>query len=250
MPRTYKKTGKPTGRPRKNYSFDEARAFIRAEGVQSVHQYKKWWAFNRPSRMPKRPDRAYQTQWTSWAHFLSSENAFPFIKSRFLPFEQARSAMHALGFKSYEEYRQSMRDRDDNYDKQVKWGIPLRPDMFYQKHRKWTTWRDFLGYDMTSRLAVKTESPPILAIMKHPRMPNGVYRFQRVSGGIVVLQHILSGNGMSLITAYETHRDFAIASFVNSRTQPSALGDEIDRYAANVNTMIFELDNLFSRVSI
>lgn len=250
MPRKYKKTGKPVGRPRKNLSFDEARSFVRAEGVQSEGQYKKWWVFNRPSRMPKRPDRAYKKQWISWSHFLSSENEFPFVRKRFLSFEQARSAMHALAFNSYDEYRQSMSERDDRYDKMVKWGIPLRPDMYYQKDLKWTSWRDFLGYDISSRLAVKTESPPILAIMKHPRMPSGVYRFQRISGGAVVLSHVLSTNGMQLICAYETHRDFVVSQFVNSRTQPSSLGDEIDRYTANINSIIFELDNLFTRVSL
>ena len=48
------------GRPRRHLEFEEARLFVRSQQLSSVGQYKKWWDLNKPTNVPKCPDRAYK----------------------------------------------------------------------------------------------------------------------------------------------------------------------------------------------
>ena len=72
---------KPRGRPRYCFSYQEAAQIAQSEGITSAKEYAKWWKFNLPSRMPKRPDAAYRSQGFSWLYFLGGNNTFPMARN-------------------------------------------------------------------------------------------------------------------------------------------------------------------------
>ena len=94
------------------YSFEEAKEKIQQTHVMSVCDYIRWHDLNKPSRMPKRPDRAYRNHgFTTWSDFLGTHNEFKGIigeRGNYLPYEQAKEYIHSLGLNSYEDLRQEL----------------------------------------------------------------------------------------------------------------------------------------------
>lgn len=160
------------GRPRINYSYSEAKAMIRSEGLSSKYDYDKWWKYNMPSRIPKRPDTAYKNENFSWFDFLGSKNKFPMTRISYLSYQDAKSFAQQLGFRNKVEWLQFAKS-----DKKPE-NIPSRPDVIYRKTLEWNTWREFLGYDLHKKheqLIISKQN--ILYIIKLKNKPYNVYKF-------------------------------------------------------------------------
>lgn len=245
---------RPVGRPRVCMSMQEAMDFIRKEGgIETVTDYKKWWLRNQPSRIPKRPDRAYAKTWVTWSHFLGSSNPFPMVRQKKLSFEDARAAMHALNFAGIEDYFESVKNRDMKYHKVKEMGVPLRPDVYYGRRKMWTTWKDFLGYGK-SKDAKKdsiAKVKPILFILKHPLMPNNVYKIDVIAGGPVFLKQHAAAMEMRIMMAHDINAgDDKWTKLIQRHATRYYLGDSNDWVVENPNALLFELDNAYSRTNL
>ena len=54
-------------------SYEEAKAFIQAEGITSMTAFRKWKREgHRPSNFPSNPERKYKEEWTGWGDFLGT----------------------------------------------------------------------------------------------------------------------------------------------------------------------------------
>lgn len=172
MPKkTKKKTQnepKKVGRPRVNLEFYEARELVRQENIQSVGQYRKWWLYNTPAKIPKRPDRAYKKEWQGWGDFLGCNNEFPFVKKKVRPFKEARSYVQQLGLKNKHEWTAYAKTDKKPVD------IPSRPDLIYRDD--WFTWKDFLGADIASVKRNIETSDAIFFIIQRKGRPSNVYQ--------------------------------------------------------------------------
>lgn len=177
------KQKRPVGRPRENYEFHEARELVRNEGLRSVGEYAKWWEFNKPAMIPKRPDRAYKKDWQGWGDFLGVNNPFPFIRKKFRPYKEARAFAQQLGFTSKQQWIEYAKSEKKPID------IPSRPDLVYRDRGEWFTWKDFLGSDLVSRKRNFDESDPILFIIQNTDVPSNVYQIGiTIEGKTAILQ--------------------------------------------------------------
>lgn len=242
---------RPVGRPRVCMPMEEAMEFIRNEGIESVSDYKKWWMLNKPSRIPKRPDRAYEKDFTTWANYLGTSNPFPMVRQKKLAFDQAKEAMHALKFTSIEDYFTSVKNRDMKYHKIKSMGAPVRPDVYYRRRKLWTSWKDYLGYKTRSGGKSTTKIKPILYIMRHSLMPNGVYKVDAVLGGTAFLKQHAAAMEMRIMMAHDiTVGDDRWKAALNRHAQRYYLGDANDWIIENPNALLFDLDNLYSRTDL
>jgi len=123
-------------------AFEEARALVWEEGLQSKDQWKEWSREHRPATIPSNPDKTYKDEgWLSWPDWLGfGEGQAPQDRTLkdFLEFEEARAYMRKAGLESYEQWQQWCRDgrRPEN--------IPSRPDEKYADEG-WVSWPDWLG---------------------------------------------------------------------------------------------------------
>ena len=116
-------------RQREFMSFEEAKVFIRSEGIRTYIQFIKWkQAGKRPERFPTAPNRTYKTEWISWRDFLGTE---------WMSFEAAQTFIRQQGIKTETEFKAWRRagKRPDNF--------PSTPYRTYKK--EWRGWKDFLG---------------------------------------------------------------------------------------------------------
>ena len=119
--------------------FEEARAFIQKQGLQSVAE---WQAFARseslPADIPASPDKVYcDTGWLGFGDWLGTGTLANFRRV-YRPFEEARVFVRALGLRTRAEWDEYAKSEDRPAD------IPAGPRVVYL-NRGWIGWGDWLG---------------------------------------------------------------------------------------------------------
>jgi hypothetical protein len=125
--------------PKSFLPFEEARELVRNVGLGSQEQWWEWCRdAPRPANMPFNPNVTYAGKgWVSWADWLGYGVGEP-RSNEFLPFEDARDLVRAVGLKrTYQwwEWSRDCRPAD----------IPSRPDLTYADEG-WVSYPDWLGY--------------------------------------------------------------------------------------------------------
>lgn len=234
-------TPRKVGRPRVNLEFSEARELVRNENISSVVQYKKWWLYNIPAKIPKRPDRAYKTDWKGWNDFLGSNNPFPCVKRNFRPFAEARSFVHQLGLTKkgeYFEYAKSSRKPSD---------IPSRPDLIYRDD--WFTWRDFIGADIASVKRNIETAKAVFFIIQNAGRPNNVFQFGiTLEGKETILQSQIQQR-FKIIRLFYCDIDFKWDTFAEHYGRRYWDSGKLDEYVIpNMNDFIFQISNFVEKI--
>ena len=175
-----------TRRTRKVQPFDEARAFVRTLGLQTVKEWQTYSVSARPLGIPAAPDVAYANKgWVSWADWLNGKNHPKVWRS----FEEARAFVHTLGLKTVMEWKVYARTVNKPAD------IPIKPAVTY-KNNGWLGYSDWLGTNKFNRVIIRSfEEARVFAQSLHlpnraaweklamagglpsdiPRRPSGVY---------------------------------------------------------------------------
>ena len=123
-------------------SFDEARRIVRKIGLKS---FSEWQKFSNSDEMhtniPMSPHIKYQKLgWIDWGDWLG----IPSTKNiNWLPFEEARAKVRALGLKNVKEWIAYYKSNEKPID------IPSAADRTY-KNEGWISWGDWLGIDRIS----------------------------------------------------------------------------------------------------
>jgi hypothetical protein len=161
---------------------------------KSSVEYKKWWLFNKPSRLPKNPDRAYHKVWIGWGDFLGHSNPFPCVRRKFRSYTDARVWANGLGLTNRTMWFEYCKRPDFPPD------VPKRPDVYYQHSLEWISWKIFLGYKVTDRIAAIGTTDHIILITRNPNTPRNVYTI-----GMTIL-------GKDAILTQQRERGFAIVA--------------------------------------
>lgn len=176
--------------------YDEARDIIRAELLKSVGEFNKWWTFNRPSRIPKNPPRAYKKEWKGWGDFLGHSNPFPMVRRKFRNYKDSRAWANTLNFTTRAQWYEHCKRPDFPDD------VPRRPDVYFQQKLEWVSWKNFLGYKVSDKIASIGETDHIILITRHRNNPSNVYDIGLTTLGKDAIQKHQSESGFILIGAF------------------------------------------------
>lgn len=136
-------TGFITTHAREYLPFEKARAFVHTLEIKGQ---SGWYAYARsghkPENIPATPAQVYQEQWHSWGDWLGTGTIAHALR-QYLPFEEARTFVRALGLRSRKEWKvycQSGKKPDT---------IPsAHPEEVYRA--EWHSWGDWLGTKMVA----------------------------------------------------------------------------------------------------
>ena len=117
--------------------FEQARAIVRKEGLKSQKQWWEWCRDHRPANIPSRPHVTYKGEWVSWRDWLGYGEGEP-KSDEFLPFEEAREIVRAVGLGSCSEWKEWSRDHRPA-------DIPSHPDQTYADEG-WVSMPHWMGY--------------------------------------------------------------------------------------------------------
>lgn len=180
------------GRPRISYEYEDAREIVRAEMLKSSLEYRKWWLFNRPARLPKNPQRAYHKIWQGWGDFLGHSNPFPCTRKKFRSYRDSMIWANGLGMTNRAQWLEFCKNPNFPPD------VPKRPDVYYQKTLEWVSWKKFLGYKVTDKIAAMGSTDHIILITRGQNTPRNVFNI-----GVTLL-------GQDAILAEQKVRGFTI----------------------------------------
>jgi hypothetical protein len=200
--------------------YEEARAIVRAEVLKSSVEYRKWWLDNRPSRIPKNPNRAYHAVWQGWGDYLGTNNPFPCVRRKFRPYAEARAWAHTLGLTNKAQWFDYIRA-----GKPVPADVPRRPDIYYQKTKEWLTWKSYLGYKVADRVAVISETDHIIYIVQYQELPTNVYTIgitNEGKSGIITRSQEL---GFRIIAGYYHDKQSDWMSKISKYIRPYHVGN-------------------------
>jgi hypothetical protein len=198
MPKRKKKKYSRPGRPRKNYEFEEAVEVVRRENLRSAGQYDKWWKLHTPSKLPKRPDRAYEREWKGWGYFLGNYNKFPFVRKKFRSYEDAKDFAHSLNLKSVTEWHEFAKSGKKPND------IPSRPDIVYRRNNEWHTWSEFLGNKIELKLKNLKAKVKYFYITQHRDAPPQLFNI----GITTSKENLLKDSTIKVIKLFESYDNF------------------------------------------
>lgn len=136
-------TGRIASQKRPYLSFEEARQWARAQGLQSKTEWLKLASEKRlPEDIPTNAWQFYRSEWQGIADFLGN-NYVATYKREYRPFALARDWARTKGLQSETQWRE--------HSKQPGWlpsDIPANVSSVRDYRSDWTTWGDFLdtGY--------------------------------------------------------------------------------------------------------
>ena len=106
---------------------------VNALGLKSEDDWKRWSRTERPPEIPSSPWTIYKNAgWNGFADWLGKKK-----RSKFLPYEEAKKVVNALGLKSWDDWwRWSRTERPPD--------IPSAPWQTY-KNAGWNGLADWLG---------------------------------------------------------------------------------------------------------
>lgn len=229
------------GRPRVNLEFYEARELVRNEHLTSVGQYKKWWALNTPSRIPKRPDRAYKNQWVTWNDFLGSNNPFPCVKRSFRSFIEARTFVQqqALNTKGdWWEFCKSGRKPED---------IPSRPDLIYRDD--WFTWKDWLGADISAVKRNVEAADGVFFILNNAGRPSNVFQLGITMEGVETIKRAQNAQQFKIIDMFYCDISFDWQGIVEELGRQYWETGRSDEYLIpNIHDFMFQIGDFVEKI--
>ena len=80
--------------------------------------------------------------------------------------------------------------------------VPKRPDIYYFKSKDWLTWKDFLGYRVSDRVAALSETDHIIYVIQYPELPSNVFTLGITGEGKSGLLARREQYGFTIIAAY------------------------------------------------
>lgn len=184
------------GRPRKSLPYEQAREIVRGEMLKSINEYRKWWLHNKPSTIPKNPNRSYASIWKGWGDFLGTNNPFPYVRRKFRTYKDTRAWAQTLGLTSKAGWLEYCHRPDFPGD------VPRRPDLYYQKSLDWITWKSFLGYTASDKIAALGETDHIIYVIQYPEFPSNVYTLGITAEGKAGLIARRQEHGFTILAGY------------------------------------------------
>jgi hypothetical protein len=197
------------GRKRRSLPFAEARNIVHSEKIESVAQYKKWHDLNKPAGIPKRPDRAYASEFVSWNDFLGNNNPFPIPRKKYRPFNEARAFAQSLNISKRKEWF-DICDAGEKPD-----DIPRRPDLYYRDKSEWISWGNFLGVTMLARTNTIAETKTIFYMVYNPHAARNYIKCGITNGGMSSVNDFLTKINGRAICTYYVPQTFDVEEFLS-----------------------------------
>jgi len=232
------------GRPRKSLPFKEAREIVRSENIGSVKQYEKWYNLNKPAGLPKRPDRAYKDNFTTWNDFLGNDTPFPCARKSYRPFNAARSFAQSKRFNKKQEWLEFADSEEFPKD------IPKRPDLVYRKMNEWVSWPNFLGTNIHEKGKNLLEADFMFYIIRNPKAVRDYYRCGITGGGISSINDYLAKINGSIVAVYSVPDTFQYNTFLKSMGFEEHYEYKGYYHIPNLIGLISKLSMEFNRVSL
>ena len=231
---------------KRSLPFEEARDIVRLECIGSRKQYTDWHKANKPKKIPRFPNRAYEDLWEGWNDFLGNDNSFDNTPKPYRPFAEGMAWAHRLGLKGQQEWLEYVRNNREG----IPDDIPTRPDVVYDD---WLSWMHWLGNRPQEKVEaaqqVEKQSSIFYCIQEkqYKTEASNIFTFGIERGGVSALKENWELTNKSFYVVRMFHFDSAEMEAVQSiiqRQTTGHYGSNKVRITPNVNQLLYDIGNL------
>ncbi len=223
--------------------FEEAKAFVREQGVQSRQQFIDWFDENKPKRLSKYPPRVYTKEWKGWNDFLGTNNEFNKTRRNWRSFGESVLWVHQLGLQGGKPaWLEWVKENGDNLPED----IPRRPDLVYKS--EWMTWKHWLGDKLAERVEAqqKAREAAVFYVIREEQYATvaNVYSIGVEVKGIAALRERWEAEQFQVIKMFhfESDRSAEVDAIVDRCSKPY-FGEKFVRAVPNIHEMCWEINN-------
>lgn len=228
---------------KRSISFEEAREVVRAECIGSRKQYNEWHKANKPKKIPRFPNRAYEDEWKGWNDFLGNNNSFDNKPKPYRPFVEAMAWAHRLGLKGQQEWLEYVRTNRETMPED----IPTRPEIVYDD---WLSWMHWLGNRPQEKVEaaqkVEKESTVFYCIQeKEYASQSTIFTFGIERGGVSALKEnweMTKNFRVIKMFQYDPAEMDNVQKVINAQTT-AYYGSSKIRICPNINQVLFDIGN-------
>jgi hypothetical protein len=230
-------------------SFEEAKEFVRQQGIQSRKQFLDWHDENKPKRISKYPQRVYTKEWDGWNDFLGTNNEFNKTRRNWRSMNEAILWVHRLGLQGG---KQAWLDWVKENEDQLPEDIPKRPDIVYKKD--WLSWKHWLGDKVAEKVEAqqKARESTIYYIIREQDYANvnNVFTFGIESGGIAGLKDRWKIEKFQVVKMFRFDREHINeVENVLERLSHPYLGEKNVRAVPNIHELCWQLSDYLDVIS-
>lgn len=228
---------------KRSLPFEEAREFVRKECIGSRKQYNEWHKANKPKKIPRFPNRAYEAEWEGWNDFLGNENSFDNKKKPYRPFVEAMAWAHRLGLKGQKEWLEYVNENRETFPED----IPTRPDVVYDD---WLSWMHWLGNRPREKVEaaqkVEKESAIFYCIQEKQYADHStIFTFGIEKGGVSALKENWEmTKSFNVVRMFQHDPNYMeeVQRIIDAHSTPYYGATKV-RICPNVNQLLFDVSN-------
>jgi hypothetical protein len=237
-------THMPRTRSKKWMDFEDAKAFVQSQGVQSRQQFIDWYDANKPARLSKYPPRVYTKERNGWNDFLGTNNEFNKTRRNWRSFSEAILWVHQLGIQGGKPaWLEWVKEHGEE---KLPEDIPKRPDIVYSQ--EWMTWKHWLGDKITERVEAQQKAREasiyyIIREQQHATVDN-VYTVGVEPRGVAGLKERWEVEKFQVVKMFQFESSKApqVEAIVGNLTK-SYFGEHHVRAVPNIHELCWELNN-------
>lgn len=213
--------------------YGQAKAVVQLEGLRSRKDYFVWWDMYEPIEIPRRPNRAYGTDWNGWTDFLGTSNSFTNkVKKKFRQFDDAFVYAQSTNISTSTEWMEYDKHPDD---------IPHRPDIVYRG--KFKGWRHFLQTGVRKAQAVQDmvkrveETQVLLFALPHGNPANQIHI--SIHPNVEMAKQFMGKTHYQFIKAFKLEPGYDWKSVVGQYATDYGSGEWL---VSNLDQLLFDID--------
>lgn len=243
----YKKKNKKPGKVKETYPYHLAKQIVQTQGITSKKDFERWWNFNQPRGVPKKPDIIYKREMGAftWGDFLGIKNEFPEHQMNYRSYEECKKFVYTLGLKNSLEWYKFVKQKEKPID------IPSAPMHYYGKHGKWISWKDFLGYDISKRHEYLMQTKkPMLYIARLKNQPINMIRINVLMGEKEDLLALAQKAELSFVRCFYLNRieDDWMSLIAHALNKKDDVFEDDIYFTPNIADIISELSYVYETI--
>ena len=231
----------------KYWDYQTAKDYAQKHNIKSEIQ---WYAHHKRyklKRVPKKVAIHFRKtgDWISWAHFLNHNIVHSTEKANiYLPAIQARKYIHALNLSNKTQYRKWWEDNRPYF-------LPRSIDVIYGRTGQFSSFDDFLGIGIYSRMQLITVDISVLYIAKIPNTPSNVYEIAiEPKGEIEVITKAKKQQFyLTKIYEYDVNESKQLHQIMRQNCTNWWEGESTHYVVQNIHQLIYELNMIFNRIA-
>ena len=227
----------------KYWDYETTKIYAQKHNIKSEVQWYTHHKRYNLKRVPRKVAIYFRRtgDWISWADFLNHNIVHSTEKVNiYLPAMQARKYLHALNLSNKTQYQKWWEENKPFF-------LPRGIDIVYGRTGQFSSFEDFLGIGLLSRMQLITIDISVLYIARIPNTPNNIFEIAIEPKGEIEVMSKARNKDIYLTKVYEydSNESQQLHQIIRNNCTHWWEGESVHYVVQNIHQLIYELNLIF-----